>query len=123
MTGLMFRFFSVLLILTASLFSVPVTADTIEEIIVKANYRETRVEENDGSLLLIEEQQLQDLPMKHFEELAFLVPNLNMAVSDGRPRYFQIRGIGERSGYEGTPNSSVGFVRRECSSWHGLYAI
>ena len=25
-------------------------------------------------------------------------------------RYFQIRGIGERSGYQGTPNSSVGFL-------------
>ena len=110
MTNLSFRLFSVLLIYTASLFAAPVIADSIEEIIVKANYRETLLEENDGSLLLLEEKQLQDQPMKHFEELTFLVPNLNMAVSDGRPRYFQIRGIGERSGYEGTPNSSVGFI-------------
>ena len=110
MINLSFRLFSVLLIFTASLFAAPVIADSIEEIIVKANYRETLLVENDGSLLLLEEKQLQDQPMKHFEELTFLVPNLNMAVSDGRPRYFQIRGIGERSGYEGTPNSSVGFI-------------
>ena len=112
MTNLSFRLFSVLLIFTASLFSAPVIADSIEEIIVKANYRETLLVENDGSLLLLEEKQLQDQPMKHFEELTFLVPNLNMAVSDGRPRYFQIRGIGERSQYfgEGAPNFSVGFA-------------
>jgi len=46
----------------------------------------------------------------HFEQLAYLVPNLNFAASDSRARYFQIRGIGERSGYQGTPNSSVGFL-------------
>ena len=48
--------------------------------------------------------------MKHFEQLSFLVPNLNFAASDSRARYFQIRGIGERSGYQGTPNSSVGLL-------------
>ena len=68
MTNLSFRLFSVLLIYTASLFAAPVIADSIEEIIVKANYRETLLEENDGSLLLLEEKQLQDQPMKHFEE-------------------------------------------------------
>jgi hypothetical protein len=30
--------------------------------------------------------------------------------SDSRARHFQIRGIGERSGYERTPNSAVGFL-------------
>jgi outer membrane receptor protein involved in Fe transport len=39
-----------------------------------------------------------------------LVPNLNFAASDSRARHFQIRGIGERSGYERTPNSAVGFL-------------
>ena len=42
--------------------------------------------------------------------LSYLIPNLNFAASDSRARYFQIRGIGERGGYEGTPNSSVGFL-------------
>ena len=39
-----------------------------------------------------------------------MVPNLNFAASDSRARHFQIRGIGERSGYERTPNSAVGFL-------------
>ena len=38
------------------------------------------------------------------------MPNLNFAASDSRARHFQIRGIGERSGYERTPNSAVGFL-------------
>ena len=85
-------------------------ADAIEEIVVKASYRETTLEKNDGSLMILSEEQLKAEPMKHLEQLSFLVPNLNFALSDGRPRYFQIRGIGEQSGYEGTPNSSVGLM-------------
>lgn len=84
--------------------------DAIEEIVVKASYRETTLEKNDGSLMILSEEQLKAEPMKHLEQLSFLVPNLNFALSDGRPRYFQIRGIGEQSGYEGTPNSSVGLM-------------
>ena len=53
---------------------------------------------------------LESQPIKHFEHLSYLVPNLNFAASDSRARHFQIRGIGERSGYERTPNSAVGFL-------------
>ena len=37
---------------------------------------------------------------------------MNWAGGTSRPRYFQIRGVGERSHYfgEGPPNFSVGFV-------------
>ena len=59
---------------------------------------------------MITDEQIEKKQYKHFEEIAYSVPNLNFAASDSRPRYFQIRGIGERSGYEGTPNSSVGFL-------------
>ena len=40
------------------------------------------------------------------------VSNLNWAGGTSRPRYFQLRGIGERSQYfgEGPPNFSVGYV-------------
>ena len=39
------------------------------------------------------------------------IPNLNWAGGTSRPRYFQIRGIGERSQYfgEGSPNHSVSY--------------
>ncbi|MFG1504378.1 TonB-dependent receptor [Halobacteriovorax sp. ZH5_bin.2] len=38
------------------------------------------------------------------------VPNLNMANGSSRSNFFQIRGIGERSAYEGISNYSVGLM-------------
>ena len=39
-----------------------------------------------------------------------LVPNLNWSGGTSRPRYFQLRGIGELEQYQGAPNPSVGFL-------------
>jgi outer membrane receptor protein involved in Fe transport len=39
-----------------------------------------------------------------------LVPGLSWASGTSRPRYFQIRGIGEIEQYQGAPNPSVGFL-------------
>ena len=40
------------------------------------------------------------------------ISNLNWAGGTSRPRYFQIRGVGERSQYfgEGSPNFSIGYA-------------
>jgi outer membrane receptor protein involved in Fe transport len=38
------------------------------------------------------------------------VPNLSWSAGSSRPRYFQLRGIGELEQYEGAPNPSVGFL-------------
>ena len=97
-------FFIVLII------SLSVIAEEIEEVIVKADWRETLITEEDSSIFVLSEDKIKEQPIKHFENLSYLVPNLNFAASDSRARYFQIRGIGERSGYLGTPNSSVGFL-------------
>ena len=82
----------------------------IEEIIVKGDWREINVLEEDSSIVILNNQIIESQPIKHFENLSYLVPNLNFAASDSRVRHFQIRGIGERSGYERTPNSAVGFL-------------
>jgi outer membrane receptor protein involved in Fe transport len=82
----------------------------IEEIIVKGDWRETNVLEEDSSIVILNNQIIESQPIKHFENLSYLVPSLNFAASDSRARHFQIRGIGERSGYERTPNSAVGFL-------------
>ena len=82
----------------------------IEEIIVKGDWREINILEEDSSIVILNNQIIESQPIKHFENLSYLVPNLNFAASDSRARHFQIRGIGERSGYERTPNSAVGFL-------------
>ena len=92
------------------LVSSSIYAEEIEEIIIKADWREAPITEGDTSTFVLSDNEIKTQPIKHFENLSYLVPNLNFAASDSRARYFQIRGIGERSGYLGTPNSSVGFL-------------
>jgi len=99
-----------LLVLLINLLSLGISAQTIEEILIKGDWREVSILEEDSSVVVLDEALIQSQPIKHFENLSYLVPNLNFAASDSRARYFQIRGIGERSGYERTPNSAVGFL-------------
>ena len=93
-----------------SFFTINLISEDIEEIIVKGDWREAKLLEEDSSLVLLTNEIIESQPIKHFENLSYLVPNLNFAASDSRARHFQIRGIGERSGYERTPNSAVGFL-------------
>ena len=91
-------------------FSTFLLSQDIEEIVVKGDWRERSILEEDSSIVILNTSILESQPIKHFENLSYLVPNLNFAASDSRARHFQIRGIGERSGYERTPNSAVGFL-------------
>ena len=91
-------------------FSTLLLSQDIEEIVVKGDWRERSILEEDSSIVILNTSILESQPIKHFENLSYLVPNLNFAASDSRARHFQIRGIGERSGYERTPNSAVGFL-------------
>jgi outer membrane receptor protein involved in Fe transport len=48
---------------------------------------------------------------QHFGDLINTIPNLSWSATSSRPRYIQIRGIGENSQFEGeTPDSSVRFL-------------
>ncbi len=46
----------------------------------------------------------------HLQDLVPMVPSLNWAGGTSRPKFFQIRGIGELEQYEGAPNPSVGVI-------------
>ena len=49
--------------------------------------------------------------VRHFGDLADQIPNLTWTGGTSRPRYLQIRGIGENSQFEGeTPDSAVRFL-------------
>lgn len=45
----------------------------------------------------------------HFQDIIGQIPNLNWSSGSNRPRYFQIRGVGDYEQYEGAPNHAVGF--------------
>ncbi|MGA0367936.1 MAG: TonB-dependent receptor [Kiritimatiellia bacterium] len=57
-------------------------------------------------------EDLQSAQALHLQDSLGMVPNLNFAGASSRPRYLQLRGIGERSQFagEGPPNFSVGVL-------------
>lgn len=81
-----------------------------EVITVTADFVEQQQNRVASSITVFSEDEIEQLAEQHFEELINWVPNLNFAGGSSRPRYFQIRGIGERSQYQGAPNPSVGFI-------------
>ncbi|MBT8093686.1 MAG: TonB-dependent receptor [Gammaproteobacteria bacterium] len=87
-----------------------IAEDTIEEIVVTADFRGRSITELPVSVSVIDEDFIRDASVQHFEELVFTVPNLNWSGDGHRARYFQIRGVGELEQYQGAPNPSVGFL-------------
>ncbi|MFO1468682.1 MAG: TonB-dependent receptor [Steroidobacteraceae bacterium] len=84
--------------------------DELQEIIVTAGLKDMPLSAVPASVSVLDERTLRGAGVQHFEELLPLVPNLNFAGGSSRPRYFQIRGIGELEQYQGAPNPSVGFL-------------
>ncbi|MBI79943.1 MAG: TonB-dependent receptor [Pseudomonadota bacterium] len=100
-------FFIFITIFSSSIFSQELS---IEEIIVSADFTESQSKDISRSIHLINDDKIDQSGIQHFEDLLLQVPNLNWSGETSRPRYFQIRGIGEREQYQGAPNSSVGFI-------------
>ena len=80
------------------------------EVIVTAGLRPVPALEVAGSVAVLDATTLRDAGQQHFEDVLALVPNLNWAGGSSRPRYFQLRGIGELEQYQGAPNPSIGFL-------------
>ena len=83
-----------------------------KEIIIRAGLSEESLQKITSSVTIFTANDIRLSSTDHFQTLIDKIPNLNWAGGTSRPRYFQIRGIGERSHYfgEGPPNFSVGFV-------------
>src|SRR6187551_1508339 len=85
-------------------------ADTLDEVVVTATLRQQSLLDTAASITLLDAQTLHDAGVQHFEDVLTTVPNLHWAGGTSRPRFFQLRGIGEREQWEGAPNPSVGFL-------------
>lgn len=84
--------------------------DLDEVLVVTSRLREVAVDVLPASVTVLSRQTLADAGLQHFEDVMPLVPNLNWSAGTARPRYFQLRGIGELEQYQGAPNPSVGFL-------------
>lgn len=96
------------------LLTVLLHADVLQErgVTVRGGLTERSIDRVAAGVTVMDRRQLNASGAAHVQDLIEAVPNLNWAGGTARPRYFQIRGIGERSQYagEGAPNFSVGFV-------------
>lgn len=64
-----------------------------------------------ASISVIDSARLEVNGVQHFEDIVTAIPNVTWTGGSSRPRYIQIRGIGENSQFEGeTPDSSVRFI-------------
>ena len=82
----------------------------LEEIVVTASLRPAPASEVPASVTVLDAALLRSAGLQHFADVMGLVPNLNWSGGTSRPRYFQLRGIGELEQYQGAPNPSVGFL-------------
>ena len=84
--------------------------DGPEEIVVTADFRESRIEDLPLSVSVLDRDELRATTQQHFEEAIRSIPNLNLSGEGSRARYFQLRGVGELEQYDGAPNPSIGFI-------------
>lgn len=82
----------------------------LDEILVTGTLRPTASVRLPESVTVLDEQTLRSAGVQHFEDVLGLIPDLNWASGTSRPRFFQLRGVGEVEQYQGAPNPSVGFL-------------
>ena len=101
------QFFIFLFLISASM---SVGASTIEEVVVTADLKEKRDINIASSIFVVSEAAIAARGATHLEDVINTIPNLNFASGSNRPRFFQIRGVGERSQFGSPVNASVGFL-------------
>jgi outer membrane receptor protein involved in Fe transport len=84
--------------------------ESLQEIVVTASLRGSNAADLPQSVSVLDAATLQAAGVQHFEDVLAMVPNLSWASGSSRPRFFQLRGIGEVEQYQGAPNPSVGFL-------------
>ncbi len=101
---------AVLCLLTALPISAALAEESLPEIVVTADYRGTEILTSPTSISVISEEVVRSRAAQHFEEVIATLPNVGFAAGTNRARFFQIRGIGERSQFIEPLNPSVGVI-------------
>ena len=86
------------------------TQTQLETSKVSADFRSLDVQQIPSAVTVVNEQTILDRSADHLETVLSLAPNVNFASGSSRGRYFQIRGIGERSQFIDPVNPSVGLI-------------
>ena len=82
----------------------------LDVVTVSADFRDSNVQELAEAVTVVGEQQIEQRSAEHLEQILSLAPNVNFSAGSSRARYYQIRGIGERSQFIDPVNPSVGLM-------------
>ncbi len=89
----------------------PMAVVELPELYVTGSLWQSELLDTTASVSVLDQTRFDGDGSQHFEDLIDAIPNLTWTGGTSRPRYIQIRGIGENSQFEGeTPDSSVRFV-------------
>ena len=124
LTHLVATFLAALVLAHAALASTNTIYD-LSDLTVRPTPGESRLPDASTAATLLDATAITDTAAPHLQNLLAASPNLTYAGGTSRPRYFQIRGIGERSQFagEGPPNFSVGFIEDDMDlSGIGMHA-
>jgi iron complex outermembrane receptor protein len=83
---------------------------SLPELSVSAAPIESTLETAPVSASVVQSTRVQEQSQDNIQQIIDYIPNLNFAGGTSRPRFFQIRGVGELEQYEGAPNPSVGYI-------------
>lgn len=83
----------------------------LDPVVVTGDIWESELQKTTASVTVLDEAELDRNGVQHFEDVINAIPNLTWTGGTSRPRFIQIRGIGENSQFEGeTPDSTVRFL-------------
>jgi len=97
---------SLALILCNNAFANP----TIEEIFVSSDFHQPEINTLANSVTVFNDTLIKKTGALHLESLLGRAPNVNFSTGASRGRYFQIRGVGERSQFVNPVNPSIGLI-------------
>ena len=81
-----------------------------DEIVVTGEFRESAVDSSPISVSVLQPEDPRRTVVQHVEQVLTWAPNVNISSGASRSRFYQIRGIGERSQFVEPLNSSVGLM-------------
>jgi len=94
----------------ASAFEEKIETSNVEIITVTSDFRQQNLLKTPSALSVLTDVEIKQRNAQHLEELVAVSPNVNFASGSQRARYYQIRGIGERSQFNEPINPSVGMI-------------
>jgi len=84
------------------------SAAELEPVLIESDFRPIQLDNSSSSVTIINQNDIAKKDAQHLEQILSSTPNVNAAAGASRSRYFQIRGIGERSQFSTPINPSVG---------------